>query len=207
MPRHVSQLGAAVLYPEFLIVSTECLSHLPVLKIPSSIYLCPSAAASVLCARQNLLRTSAPLTCSGGDSAQYNMETDDEDRMQDITSVGQGARSAGKLEILWMPVAGPEEEDAGKELEDILDPADLLGKPWHAKCTIKGAIDLPLMVDVAYCQYVPGSVKYIPGQTIQLRFTSAYLQQAYSVLGRASCVCISAVLTFAAAHSVQIRLL
>jgi len=83
----------------------------------------------------------------------YNLETDEEDVMQDITSVGQGARSAGKLEIRWIPLAGPEEEDAGKPVEDILDPDDLLGKPWHAKCSIKGAIDLPLMVDVAYCQY------------------------------------------------------
>ena len=83
----------------------------------------------------------------------YNLETDEEDVMQDITSVGQGARSAGKLEIKWTPLAGPEEEDADKEVPDILDPEDLLGKPWHAKCSIKGAIDLPLMVDVAYCQY------------------------------------------------------
>lgn len=77
----------------------------------------------------------------------YNLETDEEDVMQDITSVGQGARSAGKLEIRWIPLA------FGKPVEDILDPDDLLGKPWHAKCSIKGAIDLPLMVDVAYCQY------------------------------------------------------
>ena len=83
----------------------------------------------------------------------YNLETDDEEVMQDITSVGQGARSAGKLEVKWTPLAGPEEEDADKPVEDVFDPADLLGKPWHAKCSIKGAIDLPLMVDVAYCQY------------------------------------------------------
>ena len=68
----------------------------------------------------------------------YNLETDEEDMMQDITSVGQGARSAGKLEIKWTPLAGPEEEDADKEVDDILDPEDLLGKPWHAKCSIKG---------------------------------------------------------------------
>ena len=82
----------------------------------------------------------------------YNLETDEEDVMQDITSVGQGARSAGKLEVKWKPQASADEDEGG-EVPDILDPEDLLGKPWHAKCTIKGAIDLPLMVDVAYCQY------------------------------------------------------
>ena len=26
-------------------------------------------------------------------------------------------------------------------LDDILDPEDLLGKPWHAKCSIKGTTE------------------------------------------------------------------
>eukprot|EP01051_Picozoa_sp_SAG22_P004377 SAG22_NODE_232_length_14402_cov_58.042159_7_plen_1312_part_00 len=82
----------------------------------------------------------------------YNLETDEEDVMQDITSVGQGARSAGKLEIKWTPLASADEDEGG-EVPDILDPDELIGKPWHAKCSIKGAIDLPLMVDAAYCQY------------------------------------------------------
>eukprot|EP01052_Picozoa_sp_SAG31_P036049 SAG31_NODE_4441_length_3226_cov_17.203070_1_plen_175_part_10 len=36
---------------------------------------------------------------------------------------------------------------------DILEPEELIGKPWYAEVSIKGAFDLPLMVDVAYCQY------------------------------------------------------
>jgi hypothetical protein len=83
----------------------------------------------------------------------YNLETDPEDTQQDITSVGQGARQAGKLEICWTPLAGPEPEDWDKEVEDVLEPDELIGKSWTAKCEIKGAVDLPLMVDVAYCQY------------------------------------------------------
>eukprot|EP00329_Picozoa_sp_Boothbay-MS584-11_P007350 67563_4 len=83
----------------------------------------------------------------------YNLETDPEDTMQDITSVGQGARQAGKLEISWTPLAGPEPEDWEKPVDDVLDPDELIGKAWCARCEIKGAIDLPLMVDVAYCQY------------------------------------------------------
>ena len=38
-------------------------------------------------------------------------------------------------------------------MPDILEPDELLGKSWYGEVSIKGAFDLPLMVDVAYCQY------------------------------------------------------
>lgn len=70
--------------------------------------------------------------------------------------MGQGALSCGSLEIAWTPLSGPDEDDADPDkLLDIMEPEDLLGQEWHAKCSIRGAIDLPLMVDTIYCQCVP----------------------------------------------------
>ena len=84
----------------------------------------------------------------------YNLQTDDEDKMQDITSVGQGARLCGKLEIMWNPKNSPDEDEWDEsKIEDILDADELIGKQWTAECCIKGAFDLPLMVDIAYCEY------------------------------------------------------
>lgn len=32
--------------------------------------------------------------------------------------------------MLWTPLPGPEDEDAGKELMDVESEDDLIGKPW-----------------------------------------------------------------------------
>lgn len=38
--------------------------------------------------------------------------------------------NVGAFEMIWTPLAGPEEEDAGKDLMDMDTEDDLLGKPW-----------------------------------------------------------------------------
>lgn len=32
--------------------------------------------------------------------------------------------------MVWTPLPGPEEEDAGKEIPDVEAEEDLIGKPW-----------------------------------------------------------------------------
>lgn len=38
--------------------------------------------------------------------------------------------NVGAFEMVWTPLPGPEEEDAGKELMDVESEEDLIGKPW-----------------------------------------------------------------------------
>lgn len=38
--------------------------------------------------------------------------------------------NVGAFEMVWTPLPGPEEEDAGKDLMDVENENDLIGKPW-----------------------------------------------------------------------------
>lgn len=38
--------------------------------------------------------------------------------------------NVGAFELVWTPLPGPEEEDAGKDMMDVETEDDLLGKPW-----------------------------------------------------------------------------
>lgn len=38
--------------------------------------------------------------------------------------------NVGAFEMVWTPLPGPEEEDAGKEIMDVETEDDLIGKPW-----------------------------------------------------------------------------
>lgn len=38
--------------------------------------------------------------------------------------------NVGAFEMVWTPLPGPEEEDAGKDMMDVETEDDLLGKPW-----------------------------------------------------------------------------
>lgn len=38
--------------------------------------------------------------------------------------------NVGAFEMIWTPLAGPEEEDAGKGIPDVETEDDLIGKPW-----------------------------------------------------------------------------
>lgn len=62
----------------------------------------------------------------------------------------------GKIEVTWTPLSGPEdndEDDTAPEIPDVEDPSDLLGKPWTYRINIKSATGLPIITDMAYCQY------------------------------------------------------
>ena len=82
----------------------------------------------------------------------YNMETDPEDVSTQLKKAVSPYDPVGLIVIEWQPL-GSEDEDAGVEPMDIVDPADLLGKSWTGKLIIKKAVDLPVMVDQAYVQY------------------------------------------------------
>jgi hypothetical protein len=84
----------------------------------------------------------------------YNLETDDSERLCEVfPAAASGAQNmdAGKLDVVWVPLPGP--EGAGGQVADIVDETDLLGKPWTYRCTIKQALQLPMICDLCYCEY------------------------------------------------------
>jgi hypothetical protein len=83
----------------------------------------------------------------------YALETDGDETMQEIKNATVPYNTVGLLEVVWSPLAGPNEEDAGKAVDDVNDESDLLGKPWTYKLEIKKATDLPVFCDMAYVSY------------------------------------------------------
>ena len=83
----------------------------------------------------------------------YNLETEEEERMQDVKNAAVPYNNVGLLDVRWMPMAGPEESDEGKPPPDIDSEADLLGKPWTYRLEIKRSADLPVFCEMAYVSY------------------------------------------------------
>eukprot|EP00752_Nemacystus_decipiens_P003017 g2798.t1 len=86
----------------------------------------------------------------------YNLEMESDERVVDIKNVSAPYNNVGAFEMVWTPLPGPEEEDAGKDLMDVETEDDLLGKPWTYRVDLKGATGLPLMVSHAFVQYELG---------------------------------------------------
>jgi hypothetical protein len=83
----------------------------------------------------------------------YNLETDDEEKMQEVKNAAVPYNTVGLLEVKWFPLAGPNEEDEGKPPADIESEEDLIGRPWTYRLDIKRACDLPVFCDLAYVSY------------------------------------------------------
>lgn len=84
----------------------------------------------------------------------YNLETDVEESYLSIKLAVPPFNTIGKLQVVWIPLSSPDPDK--HNADDVLDvegPSDLLGKPWTFKIQIKGAMGLPLITDLAYCQY------------------------------------------------------
>mmetsp|Transcript_5555 Transcript_5555/g.5738 ORF Transcript_5555/g.5738 Transcript_5555/m.5738 type:complete len:1029 (+) Transcript_5555:142-3228(+) len=83
----------------------------------------------------------------------YNMETEADERMQEIKNSAVPYNTVGLLDVYWTPLAGPNEEDEKKPVPDIDSEDDLLGKSWTYKLEIKRASDLPVFCETAYIMY------------------------------------------------------
>jgi len=83
----------------------------------------------------------------------YNLETDEEETMQDLKNAAVPYNTIGLLEVKWTPLAGPEEADWEKPVQDIEEPSSLLGKSWSYRLEIKRAADLPVFCQMAYVSY------------------------------------------------------
>ncbi|OWZ14686.1 hypothetical protein PHMEG_00011790 [Phytophthora megakarya] len=60
----------------------------------------------------------------------------------------------GKLQVMWIPLSSPDPDKHNEDdLMDVESPSDLVGKPWTFKVRIVGATGLPMITDLAYCQY------------------------------------------------------
>jgi len=83
----------------------------------------------------------------------YNLPTDNEEAHQDIKNAAVPYNNIGLLEVRWRPLAGPNEEDAGKPVPDVEDEAALLGKSWCYELSIVRASDLPVYSEMSYVSY------------------------------------------------------
>jgi hypothetical protein len=86
----------------------------------------------------------------------YMLPTDQEEMQNEILDVVSGAvgsqHNAGKLEVTWTPMASPE-NDNPDDVPYVEDPKELLGKPWHFKCKVKGLEALLVNARACYVQY------------------------------------------------------
>lgn len=83
----------------------------------------------------------------------YNLNTDEEEAMQDLKNAAVPYNNVGLIEVRWTPLAGPNDEDKSKPIEDVDEPAHLLGKSWTYELEIKRAADLPVFCEMAYISY------------------------------------------------------
>eukprot|EP00928_Gymnodinium_smaydae_P086865 TRINITY_DN71276_c0_g1_i1.p1 TRINITY_DN71276_c0_g1~~TRINITY_DN71276_c0_g1_i1.p1 ORF type:complete len:1106 (+),score=318.64 TRINITY_DN71276_c0_g1_i1:213-3530(+) len=87
---------------------------------------------------------------------QYNMETDPEDASSKIYNVAAGKTEGlkgGDLSAVWTPLPGPDESSAGGTIDEVDEPAQLLGRPWTYRFEIQRASGLPLNVHETYVEY------------------------------------------------------
>ena len=82
----------------------------------------------------------------------YLFPSEDEDTEQAISNVVSPHQDVGKLEVSWSPLAD-EEDDGTKDLPEVGDPKELIGKPWTYMIKITSASQLNQMCKSAYCQY------------------------------------------------------
>ena len=83
----------------------------------------------------------------------YMFPTEDEDKFPDIKNVIAPYNSIGRMEVEWVPLAGPNPEDRDKEVPDFGDESEVLGQPWTCMIRIKSAAGLPITTDLSYCEY------------------------------------------------------
>ena len=81
----------------------------------------------------------------------YMLETDAEETQRDIKNAVAPFNNIGKLEVAWVPLAGPEDEGDGDVPE--VEGEELIGQPWTYRVNIRGAAGLPIPAALAYCQY------------------------------------------------------
>lgn len=82
----------------------------------------------------------------------YLFPSEDEDTEQAISNVVSPHQDVGKLEVSWVPLAD-EEDDGTKDIPEVGDPSELIGKPWTYMIKITSASQLNQMCKSAYCQY------------------------------------------------------
>ncbi|KAJ1391086.1 hypothetical protein B484DRAFT_408836 [Ochromonadaceae sp. CCMP2298] len=87
----------------------------------------------------------------------YNMETEEDEAMQEVKNAAVPYNNVGLLEVRWTPLAGPNEEDANKEVPDVCSGEEelhlLKGKPWTYRLNIKRSANLPVFCAMAYVEY------------------------------------------------------
>ncbi|EEY69050.1 uncharacterized protein PITG_05224 [Phytophthora infestans T30-4] len=84
----------------------------------------------------------------------YNLETEPDESQLSIKLAVPPFNTIGKLQVMWIPLSSPDPEKHNEnDLMDVESPSDLLGKSWTFKIRVVGATGLPIITDLAYCQY------------------------------------------------------
>lgn len=116
---------------------------------------------------------------------QYQLETEEEEQYVAIKSAMALDQNVGKLEIVWSPLASPDNADTpGDEMFNDT-PEELLGRPWTYRLEIRGASGLDIMCSKAYVQYKFFGELYetltIDDATFAPNFGYAYVHHVESV--------------------------
>lgn len=83
----------------------------------------------------------------------YNLETEEEERLQEIKNAAVPYNTVGLLEVRWTPLAGPDESSWDQPVKDVESEESLIGQPWTYKLEIKRCADLPVFCEMAYVSY------------------------------------------------------
>ncbi len=83
----------------------------------------------------------------------YGLSTDEDEVHQDIKNISAPYNNVGKLEVIWIPLEGPDAEEDPDYMPEIDEASDLLGKSWTYKIKIGKATALPIITDMCYVQY------------------------------------------------------
>eukprot|EP00949_MAST-11_sp_MAST-11-sp1_P000297 g297.t1 len=103
------------------------------------------------------------------ESCAYFLETEADEAMVDIKSVGDSNVQHGQIEVRLTPLPCDDEENPDNlEIPDIEDTKDLIGLPWNYKLEIVGCVNMSMVVDEIRCEYVFNGVHYsTPPLTVQ----------------------------------------
>jgi len=89
------------------------------------------------------------------DIFQYNLDTDPEEcSLKIISAAADGSIpvEAGKLEVIWTPLASPDDDGKG-EIAEIDSAEALMGGPWTYRIQIRHALGLPSNIKQTYVEY------------------------------------------------------
>lgn len=108
--------------------------------------------------------------------------------MQEVKNAAVPYNNVGLLELKWVPQAGPNDGDETKDIQDVEDEAQLLGKPWTYRLELKRATNLPICCELAYVSYDFFGETFLTGTLVRKHLYQLICRE-YAVDLAARCSC------------------